>query len=391
MYLHLPTLGWLTRPGVLRGNLAWRRLAYTSGLSLAQLTLFLTVSSARALDPLLYRDLKQHPVPDPLFVTATPRSGTTFLHELLALDEERFLSFKLYQTVAPAVCIRRAAQRLEQLDRYLGSPAGRALAGLDRRLFRNWKGIHRVSLNAHEEDENLFVLPLVSPAIYLLFPALDALPEFIDVDAWPAQTTRRIAEAYQDSVRRLVYGDRPQRTPLIKNVLMASRMGITEAAFPNARFIHVLRNPLQAIPSAVSLFYAMWRVHSPEIAPNAPQTRALARMFIEHTRRLCEHRRRTSGRSVQVQYDQLVSNPVGTIEAIYDAFGWGLTPEFQRQLERKARAASGFRSQHRYDLAQFGLSEADIREALADYWSDWFTDTPPGGRATNGLAPWLEA
>ena len=246
-------------------------------------------------------------------------------------------------------------------------------------------------MNAYEEDENLFVLSLVSPALYLLFPTLEALPEFIDVDAWPPQTRQRVANTYLASMRRLVYGGRAQRTPLIKNVLMASRLDITETAFPNARFVHVLRNPLEAIPSAVSMFYAMWQAHSPEIAPDAPQTRALARMFIEHTRRLCAHRRRTAERSVQVHYDRLVADPVGTVAAIYDGFSWPMRPDYRRRLELRAREAREFRSQHRYDLARFGLTEADIRSALADYWSDWFPETAPLRQKLNGAAPPTQA
>ena len=46
-------------------------------------------------------------MPPPVFVIATPRAGTTYLHHLLALDEERFVGFKLYQTIAPSILLER--------------------------------------------------------------------------------------------------------------------------------------------------------------------------------------------------------------------------------------------------------------------------------------------
>jgi LPS sulfotransferase NodH len=345
-------------------------VAYTCGLGFAQALLGMVVALARRIDGVCYPELKNAPVPAPLFVLATPRSGTTFLHDLLALDEERFLPVKLYQTIAPSVLLERAIEGL----RDVGGPFGRALAlavdAVDRRIFTDWDGIHRVSLGSAEEDENLFVYSLTSPALYLLFPFVRELPEFVDITRLGRRAVRKVARDYRETVQRWVYQAGAERTPLIKNVLLASRLPVSDRAFPEARYVHVLRDPREAIPSALSMFYAMWRTHSPSIAPDSPSTRALADMFLEHYRMLCEEgERRAPDHWFTLRYEALIGDPVASVERIYAAFGWPVRPSFRTRLEQAAADARNFKSRHRYDLGHFGLDEDVLRAGLGAHFS----------------------
>jgi hypothetical protein len=215
MYIHAKTVGWLGRQGAGAGGLTLRKGLYTGGFALAYTLMCGSVSVARWLDRFVYPAFELTPVIPPLFVIATPRSGTTFLHHLLALDDERFVSFKLYQTLAPSVLLDRALSTLRDLDAQAGLGLGRLLDAVDRRLFTAWNGIHRVGLRADEEDENLFVYSLVSPALYMLFPAILAIPELIDLSGFTPKTLRRLAHDYRETVRRLLYVTGGERTPLI--------------------------------------------------------------------------------------------------------------------------------------------------------------------------------
>src|SRR6187551_1646492 len=312
MYVHAKTVGWLARRGAGAGGLTLRKGLYTGGFALAYTLMCGSVSIARWLDRFVYPEFELTPVTPPVFVIATPRSGTTFLHHLLALDDERFVSFKLYQTLAPSVLLDRAIAALRDLDEQAGLGLGKVLDAIDRRMFTAWNGIHRVGLRADEEDENLFVYSLVSPALYMLFPAIQTMPELVDLSGFTQHSLRRLAHDYRETVRRLLYVTGGQRTPLIKNVLLPSRLPVAKLAFPNARYVHIIRDPREAIPSAVSLFYAMWQTHSPNIEANSPQTRALADMFLKHYRLLCDEKAKPAADSwVTVHFEALVSDPVG--------------------------------------------------------------------------------
>src|SRR5688572_9207818 len=44
----------------------------------------------RLLDEIFYHGYKKIHIKQPVFIIANPRSGTTYLHRLVALDDERF-------------------------------------------------------------------------------------------------------------------------------------------------------------------------------------------------------------------------------------------------------------------------------------------------------------
>jgi len=368
MYVHAKTVSWLARRGTAEGRLTLRKSLYTSGFALAHAFMCSSVSIARWLDRFLYPAFELTPVTPPVFVIATPRSGTTFLHHLLALDDEHFVSFKLYQTIAPSVTLDRAIGALREANGKAGLGLDRVLDAIDRRMFTSWNGIHRVGLRADEEDENLFVYSLVSPALYMLFPDIRAVPEFVDLSGLPQQALRRVAHDYRETVRRLLFVTGGERTPLIKNVLLPSRLSVAKLAFPNARYVHILRDPREAIPSAVSLFYAMWQSHSPQIAANSPETRALADMFLKHYRLLCDEQQKQPESWISVRFEALVADPVATVSGIYEALGMPVTPRFRAKLERAAADGRRFKSRHTYDLERFGLTEEDLRNAIGPHW-----------------------
>jgi hypothetical protein len=67
-----------------------------------------------------------------------------------------------------------------------------------------------------------------------------------------------------------------------------------------------------------------------------------------------------------VQYDDFVADPVKTTWSIYDAFGLDWTPGVAAEVEAldAASRSGGRRPSHRYDLADYGLTEAEVRAAF---------------------------
>jgi len=63
-----------------------------------------------------------------------------------------------------------------------------------------------------------------------------------------------------------------------------------------------------------------------------------------------------------------MSSPVATVAGIYEAAGWSLDERaaaaMTRHLEENPKGKYG---RHSYDLAEFGVDEAAIRERFAGY------------------------
>lgn len=374
MYVHLSSLRSLARGR--GGPLTLRRLLGYGGFAALYSAMLGVVQAARAVDRVVFPGYRQVPVTRPVFIVATPRSGSTFLHHLLALDEKTFTHFKLYQTVFPSVLIYRLVEALAEVEEETDLPLSALVRAVNRRMFTNWEGIHEVGLDGEEEDECLFVYSLLTPALYLLYPFLEAVPDFKDFDSLPVATRAKIAKSYRSSLERHLYerGLSPEgkaRTMLIKNVLLPSRLHTTLEAFPDARIIHLVRDPRRAIPSAMSMFYASWQAFSPELSRTSKEARALGDMFIGHYEKLCkladDSPESRDGRVLTVRFEDLVGRPIETVERVYEFLGNDVQPEHRALLERKLARPEAFKSAHSYSLADFGMTDEDVLGPLAKY------------------------
>ena len=74
---------------------------------------------------------------------------------------------------------------------------------------------------------------------------------------------------------------------------------------------------------------------------------------------------------VDVHYLDLIADPIGTAERVYAAFGLVLGAKVKQRMadfikvNRHGQAVQGVR--HRYDLADFGLTEAMIEDVCGSY------------------------
>ena len=55
-------------------------------------------------------------------------------------------------------------------------------------------------------------------------------------------------------------------------------------AFPDAKFLTIIRHPYESVASHVSVFYPVWRAHSPEIAKASAVSKSYARLAVEWNR-----------------------------------------------------------------------------------------------------------
>jgi hypothetical protein len=84
-----------------------------------------------------------------------------------------------------------------------------------------------------------------------------------------------------------------------------------------------------------------------------------------------------------VKYDDLVSDPEGTVTGIYAHFGWEMDCGFARVLRSEASRASRFRSRHRYAPESLGLSAERIIAEFHDVFERFDFPLPDGAERTN--------
>jgi len=130
----------------------WRRWFYVLSFTLLYLIFVTGVAVLRWLDRLIWPGIEETPINAPVFIIAPPRSGTSFLQKLLTLDDQRFVFWKMYQTILPTVLTEKCIQFGVGLDRRLGRPFERLLNACEKRWFGGWDNLHTMRLDAPEED-----------------------------------------------------------------------------------------------------------------------------------------------------------------------------------------------------------------------------------------------
>ncbi|NET32524.1 MAG: sulfotransferase [Cyanothece sp. SIO1E1] len=366
MFFHYPTLLQVLRATFSRQHFHPIHAVYVILFVSAFLCLRTLVWLVRWLDPVLFSRYRQQQIEAPVYIISNPRSGTTFLHRLLALDE-RFTTTKLYHTIFPAVAFYKFFDWLGKLDRRLHHPLTQFINWMDRQGFKGWEGIHKTQLNSEEEEEQLFVYTLLSPVIFLLFPFPEALPAASWVDELPAKIRQPLMNYYQDCLQRHLYATGSDKTLLIKNTTMGGRLWFTRELFPDLRIVHVIRHPYESLPSFLSMNAVAWHQFVPQARHNPKTSQAVAQLYCQYYRQyraLKESLPRAQ--VIEVHYEALVNDPKGTIEHIYRALGLSMTAAYAAKLQAETERSRTYKSRHQYSLQEFGLSAEMIYEQMPD-------------------------
>lgn len=326
----------------------------------------LLVRLLQAADYLFFPGFRRQTIQAPVYILANPRSGTTYLHRILAADSQ-FTFQRLYQTVFPSILWYKLFALWGVIDRRMGRLAERfLLAPINRLFFGQWDGVHVVGFHQSEEDEAMWIFPWLTPSMLVFFPFIEQLRDQYYVDQLPRREQLRINRYLQRTLQRHLYVMGPNKTLLGKNAVAAHRIQRYLEVMPDMRIIHLYRHPYESIASALSMFSKkMWEIHSPQCAGASPEVKAAAELWCEHyllQMNLRDHL--PPERYIEFAYTEVAADPKGAVEKIYARFGLAISPEYRQVLEAEAARAGKFESQHDYDLAEFGISREWIYERL---------------------------
>ena len=330
------------------------------------------------LDWILFPGFRRQRVDEPLYIVGNYRSGTTFLHRLIAADRARFTTMQMWEILfAPSVSVRRLCGGLAAVDRALGRPVPRFLRWLESRWHES-NVMHEVSMTEPEEDEYLCLHAWSSLAIGLSAGLLDDARRYVHFDTeLTAPDRQRIMRFYAGCVRRhmLARAGRGHRY-LAKNPGATPKIAALTDQFPDAKFVYLVRNPLEAVPSFYSLMRFTWRIIG--IPDDLPAQRDFvldmtARWYRRPLEQLAEL---PDDRYRIVVYDDLVRDPERTVRDIYEHFGWEIDDGFAATLAAASAAAADYVSRHDYSLDELGIDRDAFVERFADVFERFGFEGP---------------
>lgn len=281
------------------------------------------------------------PVVAPLAIVGLPRTATTAMHHLLALDPQfRYLrSWEVSDPVPPPVLA----------DEHEDPRRPTAVATDDVR--------HIVSVDGPAEDWPIHAMAFDHAELTLPVPG---------VAAWWRTRNHGPLFAYLDRVLRLLHSHRPPQRWLLKLPAYLFELPALAAQYPDTTFVWTHRDPVTVMASTCSTVADSRAKRTPASPPGPGFGRELLDHWAEGVRQAMAAREALGeARFVDVVQAELEADPIGVAERAL-----GSSPDGAVADAMGAWAAAnrrGSRGAHRYSLAEYGLTEADVTTAFGPY------------------------
>lgn len=320
------------------------------------------------LDHVFFPRLRKTRVTRPIVLVGNPRTGTTFLQRFLA-DEGFGSGMELFLMLYPSLTLQKMLRPFLPILEKL-SPA----------KFHSTEA-HHTSLSSVETDDVSVLFRYLDGfflyGFFLSFDDEDMMPMF---DPHTRDTSDRDFAWLEKLWRRSLLLHGADRN-VAKLFTVAVRLPQFLERFPDAQILYMARDPLSVIPSSMSLVVGVLdRAFGFWSKPEAVRQRWLDRMYnawIALFQRFHEHW--TSGaidksRVYIVRYDRMMMQFEDVMDEMCAFLGHEITPELRATIEKHGEKQRSYKSEHKYNLEKFGLTEAQIRKDCAFFYD---TFLPP--------------
>jgi omega-hydroxy-beta-dihydromenaquinone-9 sulfotransferase len=293
-------------------------------------------------------------VPPPSFVLGHWRNGTTHLHNLLTVDN-RFAFPNTYQVLFPLTFLTTEKMSSGLIDFFM--PKRRPMDNVA------W------NIKSPQEDEfALCVASRMSPCMGWLFPKRrEHYDRYLTFEGVSQPEIERWKDAFVAFLQKLTWMS--GRPLILKSPPHTARIKLLLEMFPEARFVHIHRNPYAVFPSSRKTFL----VSSEMNGLQPPRTHDLDDSIFRQYRTMydaffAERSLIPSGHYHEVAFEQLESNPVGEVARLYESLS---LPDFayvEPSLRRYLDSVAG------YEKNAFPALSDELRQRIAEEWQTCFTE-----------------
>jgi len=302
-----------------------------------------------------YPEIQDAPLRRPLFITGLPRTGTTFLHNLLACDPKARvpLMWELYLPSPPPTSkTRKNDPRIEvarkRVERLL-------------KIAPHLSLLHPLDPEGPDECFHLFKNSFMTPAFVLMANVGEYLEWLYAQDMMPAyRCYRRQLQLLQWRCPGEYWTLKsPSHLPFLDSLL---------TIFPDARIIQTHRDPLKVVLSFCSLVLTGWQMSSDRIDIKQIGSQCLRILKESVDRSIAVRKATRRSQFFDLHYRNLVDDPIGTVRRIYYHFDLDFGSQMEKGMERYLSTTHRVKeATHRYALDTFGLNKRAVRQMFSDY------------------------
>jgi omega-hydroxy-beta-dihydromenaquinone-9 sulfotransferase len=366
-------MGWredfsrITGPGLILGItlgdlacLLWQndfrvRPRYWSKVAFAGLISLLSTPIRRIENVVYGRRVAQQPVTAPLFIIGHWRSGTTHLHNLISIDP-RFAYASFSQITIPHTFL--VGERLLSTGSALFLPPDRM-------------GVDKVAMHPQvpwEEEFALCLATFCSPYMSWVFPRrADHYDRYLTFRGVPAADVAHWKKAFVTLLQKLSW--KYQRPLVLKSPPNTCRIRLILDIFPDARFVHIHRDPYVVYQSTCHLNSKCMEYYALQRPDDSVLHRRVIRQYSEMFEAFFEEKSLIpKDHFCEVSYADLVADPVGQVRQIYEKLALPAFPVVEPAVREYVRSLAG------YEKNTHGELPADTRGEIARTWRRTFEE-----------------
>jgi len=291
--------------------------------------------------------LAASPIQRPIFITGMPRSGSTFLHELLAEDPENRAP-RVWEVMFPLPARNRGRGGVDPRIRKTEASLWwfrRLAPGADSVYpMRAWTPHECVAIHSYTFLSGEFVSICYIPTYEALLHSADARPTY----NWQKRFLQHLQLGY------------PARRWILKSPDHVFSLGALFAVFPDAAVIQTHRDPLEVLSSASRLTQVLQGMFSRvgSLDQLAVREAVMLADGMERIARFRDAHPELATRFVDVNYRDLVSSPLAVVRRIYRQLDIQLTKTATERMQRLASNRSRYRKRNASPtLTDLGLDE----------------------------------
>jgi hypothetical protein len=321
----------------------------------------------------LVADRRRHPgiaaevIRRPLFITGLPRSGTTFLHALLAQDPAHRAP-QVWEVMHPSPPPEQASYATDPRI----TTTARQLKWLDF-LMPDFNKVHLIGARLPQE-----CIAITSHAFRsYTFETLSTVDSY---RVWhDSQDKRPEYEFHRQFLQHLQWRCPGQRWVLKAPGHLLALEGLLQV-YPDAGIVLTHRDPLKVLASCASFTEVLRHGFSDQVDKVA-MARQVQQRWTEGARlavKFRQHQGNSHRQLLDVHYLELLRDPMAMVRRIYEFFGLELTGEAETAMEGFLLANPQNKGGvHRYSLEEFGLNPETERRRF-QFYLDFFGIEPEG-------------
>jgi hypothetical protein len=309
----------------------------------------LRMEAERAANPAIERQR----IDAPVFIIGLPRTGTTHLHGLISEDPANRTPLT-WEVMYPA-----ASRSADDVARARSQTAARL--GWADRLAPEFMRIHPIAADLPQECIAITAQTFMSIQFHTTH-------DVTSYQNWLEETPQTLGfEFHHRFLQHLQAKSAGDRWVLKAPGHLFALEGLLER-YPDARIIHTHRDPLRVMASMASHATVLRRAFSDSTDPKKIAADWADRWARALAKFLAVRDRVSPAQFLDVSFESIESDPLGTVERVYDFLGWPFSAAARTTMSNfLAGNPKNKHGVHSYTLEQFGLSRSAEAARFARY------------------------